>query len=175
MNYVKWYELPVANLSSLLIVCFSGYFMTNIMPISPIYFTTFLALLLLLFSKNFFLPSSRFINYSIHFLYALYFPLNALINNTDKKNSIVMFFFGLYYIFCDIILIQIKSKQIMKYILKMYILFFSIYYLFDFYLRFLNSKTLEIAGWMRVNPIYKFYLYKQGSLYFCCRCFVVDV
>ena len=165
MNYVKWYKLPVVNLSSLLIVCFSGYFMTNIMPISPVYFTTFLALLLLLLSKNFFLPSDRFIIYSVHFLYALYFPLNALINNTNIKNSIVMFFFGLYYIFCDIILVQVKRKQVMKYILKMYVLFFSIYYLIDFYLRYRNSKTLDIPGWIEVNPIYKFYLYKLGGLF----------
>ena len=159
------HKFSYSEVACFFIVVFCCYFMTSIMSISPIYGTTLIGLFMLLIQVYYKRVSviSLFV-YGTCILYALWYLFDCLIISTELHAALVSFFFALYYIFADLALCQIDNKKKMQNIIKLYFLFFTIYYVIDLILRLKTAQTLVVPEWMQANPILKFYLLKFGGL-----------
>lgn len=90
-------------------------------------------------------------------------------------------FFSLFYIFADIVAYQVDNKKSLRHFVKLYFYFFVAYYIVDFYLRYQTAKTAEVPEWIKQNPFFMFYMFKDGGLngdsntmgVFCCIVFAV--
>ena len=162
---ISKYRFTYVFLACIFIIAFCCYFMTSIMSISPIYFTTLLGIYLL--ARQFYYKESDCISIAVYFsvfLYSLTYLIDCFALQGDLHSALVSFFFGLYYIFVDLVLSQIDEKDKIQKIVKVYFIFFCIYYLFDLLLRVKAMQNAVVPEWMKVNPILKFYLIKQGGL-----------
>jgi hypothetical protein len=113
----------LSELSAGILIGFSCFLMTSVMPISPIYFAFLLAAYLFLLKMRWVnIPNESIFIYTPHILLAFYYTLNAFINRIDMHIGTVMSFFALYYIFSDIFLYQITKKEIFKSVVKKYYL-----------------------------------------------------
>jgi hypothetical protein len=160
-------EMDISVISTGILTGFSCFFMTNIVSISPIYFFCLFALyVFLLMMRWVSVPYESRICYFLYILYALYFPINACINQTRMHDALIMFFFSLYYIFTDLLLYQISTKKNIISTLKIYYIINIIYFIGDLCYRVYGGSVIqntEIPTWIEANPIYKFYLYKTNS------------
>lgn len=159
------YKFSYSELACFFLAAFCCYFMTSIMSISPIYGTTLTGLFLLLL-QNYYkkIDAMESFVYGTCILYALWYLFDCLILSTDLHPALVSFFFALYYIFADFALSQIHNREKMRNLIKLYFLFFAMYYVIDLILRLKTSQTLDVPEWMEANPILKFYLLKFGGL-----------
>lgn len=147
------------------VCCFSFYWATNVMPISPIYFTTLFSFILFFFAIYYHkIPDLQIFIYLWHFLFAILYIFNCLFLNGRLHDSLVSCFFALTYIYSDIVLYQIKEEKQLKRLVKRYYYLFLIYYIIDLFLRYKYSITAAVPDWIKANPFYSFYLYKKGGL-----------
>lgn len=164
MKNIFRYKTSFSQLSVFFLLSFCCYFMTAIMSISPIYFSTFIGIIFLflqLYYKN--IPYASIFVYGSCIFYSLWYLIDCIILDTKIHQALVSSFFALYYIFIDIALYQINDKKKINKLIKFSYFIFLTYYLFDLALRYRTMQTLEVPEWMKVNPILKFYLLKQGG------------
>lgn len=158
-------SMTAGEFASFLFVAFCCYFMTAILPISPIYFTFFLGVVVVFCNANkVFVPKKTILVYLIVFLYSFWFLIGYFVTDTTYHEALVTFVFALYYIFVDISLYQIDEKNKIQNLLKLYFVLFIIYYIFDIYMRYTNMLSSDVPTWIAVNPVYSFYLLKDGGL-----------
>lgn len=151
--------------AAFLLIPFCCYFMTDIMPISPIYFTTLLGICVLFIKpKQIRFPNEEIFIYVSIAAYSISYLILSLFSQSTLHECFVSFFFALYYIFADLALYQISEKKEVKKLVNMYFLFFSIYYIIDLAMRIKTSQSAEVPTWIRANPIYMFYMLKNGGL-----------
>lgn len=152
-------------LSVLFFASFSSFFMTSLLRISPIYFALLFSLyFLLLIGKWKKIGITNFIVYIPLILLSIYFLFNSILNNTKYHDALVMFLFYLYYPIGDIIFMQIKKKDTLLRLVKIYFYIHFIYFFIDIIYRYKNFRTSEIPSWIINQPIYFFYAFKENSL-----------
>lgn len=160
-------SMTLGEISSFLLIAFCCYFMTAILPISPIYFTFLLGVFVVFCNANrVTIPKKNLLIYLFVFLYSIWFLVGYFVTDTTYHESLVTFIFALYYIFVDISLYQVNKKSRMLNLLKLYIIMFIIYYVLDLYMRYINMLNSDVPDWISANPIYSFYLLKFGGLTF---------
>lgn len=153
-------------IGGIFLVSFSTYLMTAIMAISPVYLTTLLGIFFCVLQLNYTKGrDSSIIVYSFHVLYSLFFLLGAVVVGSGVKDAFVSCFFGLYYIWADMSLGQIKNEKEFGSILRWYILAFLAYYCIDLIFRIKTMQSSEIPAWIQASPIYMFYMIKEGGIY----------
>lgn len=165
MKSIFYIRSRYAVIGTILLVSFSTYFMTAIMPISPVYFTTLLGLFFLASQIYYKKSKSSLIPYSFHVLYSLLFILQVLLLNGNAKEAFVSFFWGLYYIWVDLAINQVNDKEEANSILKWNSVFFFIYYIIDIILRINTMHSSSIPSWIQANQFYMFYMIKRGGVY----------
>lgn len=181
-SYLITKKTSFIRIAIFFIICFSFYWATNVMPISPIYFTTLLGFITFLFALKYKrIPNDSFLVYGACICYSLWFLFLCLICERNLHEAFVTMFFSLFYIFADIAMYQVDDKKSLKHFVKLYFYLFVAYYIVDFYLRCKTAKTAEVPGWIKSNPLFMFYMFKNGGLngdsntmgVFCCIVFAV--
>jgi O-antigen ligase len=168
IKYLHRKTYSLSEFSAGILIGFSCFLMTSVMPISPIYFAFLISVFLFLLKMRWInVPDDTVILYTPHILLAFYYTFNALINQIDMHLGNVMSFFALYYIFSDIFLYQINEKEKFKSVLKKYYAFNFIYFVIDFSYRIYGAISGKVTiPWLEhANPIYVFYIFKMHGVY----------
>lgn len=149
-------------LSSICFVCFSTFWLTSLLPISPIYifFLGGLFFNSISYDMNINLGYKKIV---VSFIYIFFMFLNNFLFCNEIKVYISYIFFLPYYFICDINLSKLSLQEIRK-VVRIYLLFNCVLLLCDTVYRFLNGITKDFAPWMIANPHLIFYQFKEPAL-----------
>jgi hypothetical protein len=149
--------------SAYLLVVFSSFFLTAILPLSPVYISFFLSLcFILVVGKYRRIPSKCILVYAPFFLYLIYMIFSGIYLDDSLKRCLILAYFSLVYVVGDFILYQISQKQL-KVIIKNYLFFNALLMIADLLYRLYNG-IMTADQYIYSNPLYKFYIFKDTSL-----------
>jgi hypothetical protein len=156
----------VRFLASASLLCFSTYFITKILSISPVYFA--IACSLLFFSLDLLYKPFRrrvswysFARYAPFFLYGCYIIVLSLIKGSEIKQPVLIALSILLYIFALLIYRNERIKVITK-ISKAFLLFAFLLFVVDAAYRLTHPSTL---AWRYTQSDF-FYMFKFNSIMF---------
>jgi len=149
-------------LCSLCFVCFSSFWLTGILPVSPIYFFVFWGFFFrfITYKQNIKIDYTKFFFVCV---YVFFMSLNNFIFSKEIKVYLSYMLFLPFYFFCDLNLRNLNLKSIKK-IVRVYLLFNCFFLFSETIYRLFNGLTNEFAPWMLSNPHLLFYQFKEPGL-----------
>ena len=154
-------KINITYISAYFIVVFCCFFLTALVPLSPIYITFFLGVCFLILTGRWKkTPNESMFIYIPFLLFVLFMIINAFLLSSMKIFFIIAYF-CLFYIIGDFVLYQINANHMEK-VIKNYFYFNLMLMTADLIYRIINARSQ--VGTVFGNPIYIFYIFKESSL-----------